>query len=68
LIKLYDNPFSPFARKVRMVLQFKDVAFQAIDALAVHERERLLMVNPRVHPLPESSECAVGAAAHGPPW
>jgi glutathione S-transferase len=46
LIKLYDNPFSPFARKVRMVLQFKEVAFQAIDALAVHERERLLVVNP----------------------
>ncbi len=47
LIILYDNPFSPFARKVRLVLQFKDVAFQSIDALAVVEREHLLAVNPR---------------------
>lgn len=47
MITLYDNPFSPFARKVRIVLQFKHVAFQSIDALAVVERERLLAVNPR---------------------
>jgi glutathione S-transferase len=47
VIALYDNPFSPFARKVRMVLWFKDVAFESIDALATSERERLLAVNPR---------------------
>jgi len=47
MIELYDNPFSPFARKVRMVLQWKGVAFQSVDALAVAERERLLAVNPR---------------------
>jgi glutathione S-transferase len=47
LITLYDNPFSPFARKVRMVLWFKQVAFESIDALAIRERERLLAVNPR---------------------
>jgi glutathione S-transferase len=47
VIALYDNPFSPFARKVRMVLQLKDVAFQSIDALAVAEHERLVAVNPR---------------------
>jgi glutathione S-transferase len=47
LITLYDNPFSPFARKVRMVLQWKEVAFQSIDALATAERERLVAVNPR---------------------
>jgi glutathione S-transferase len=47
LIALYDNPFSPFARKVRMVLWLKEVAFEPIDALAVGERERLLAVNPR---------------------
>ena len=29
---LYDNPFSPFARKVRMVLALKGVAFESIDA------------------------------------
>lgn len=47
MITLYDNPFSPFARKVRMVLEFKEAPFQSIDALAVHERDRLLAVNPR---------------------
>jgi glutathione S-transferase len=47
VITLYDNPFSPFARKVRMVLRFKEVEFESIDALAVHERERLFAVNPR---------------------
>jgi glutathione S-transferase len=47
VITLYDNPFSPFARKVRMVLQWKEVAFQSIDALAVAEHERLVAVNPR---------------------
>jgi glutathione S-transferase len=47
LITLYDNPFSPFARKVRMVLQYKGVEFASIDALAGGERERLLAVNPR---------------------
>lgn len=47
MITLYDNPFSPFARKVRMVLGFKQVAFESVDALAVGERERLLAKNPR---------------------
>ena len=47
MITLYDNPFSPFARKVRMVLQWKAVAFESIDALAVAEHERLVAVNPR---------------------
>jgi glutathione S-transferase len=47
VITLYDNPFSPFARKVRMVLQWKAVAFESIDALAVAEHERLVAVNPR---------------------
>jgi glutathione S-transferase len=47
LITLYDNPFSPFARKVRMVLHHKEVAFESVDALALREHERLLEVNPR---------------------
>jgi glutathione S-transferase len=47
LIVLYDNPFSPFTRKVRMVLRIKDVAFESIDALAVGERGRLAEVNLR---------------------
>jgi glutathione S-transferase len=47
LLALYDNPFSPFARKVRMVLRIKGVPYRSIDALAVRERESLLRVNPR---------------------
>ncbi len=47
MVTLYDNPFSPFARKVRMVLRHKGIAFESIDALALCERERLLAVNPR---------------------
>jgi glutathione S-transferase len=47
VLTLYDNPFSPFARKVRMVLQFKGLQYRSIDALALDEHERLLGVNPR---------------------
>jgi glutathione S-transferase len=47
VITLYDNPFSPFARKVRMALYHKQVAFTSIDALALREHSRLLAVNPR---------------------
>ena len=47
MVTLHDNPFSPFARKVRMALDFKQVAFQSIDALALGEHERLMAVNPR---------------------
>lgn len=48
MIVLYDNPFSPFARKVRMALEFKGVAFESIDALALAEHHRLRAVNRRV--------------------
>jgi len=47
MITLYDNPFSPFTRKVRMALNFKQVAFESVDALALSEHERLVAVNPR---------------------
>jgi glutathione S-transferase len=47
MITLYDNPFSPFARKVRMALRHKDVPFQSIDALALGELDRLHAVSPR---------------------
>jgi glutathione S-transferase len=47
MITLYDNPFSPFARKVRMALAYKGLAYASIDALALSERARLLAVNPR---------------------
>lgn len=47
MLTLYDNPFSPFARKVRMALHFKGVEFESVDALALREHERLRRVNPR---------------------
>jgi glutathione S-transferase len=47
MLTLYDNPFSPFARKVRMVLRFKGLEFESIDALALDEHDRLVKVNPR---------------------
>ncbi len=40
MITLYDNPFSPFARKVRMVLHWQQVACRSIDALALSEHRR----------------------------
>ncbi len=47
MLTLYDNPFSPFARKVRMVLAFKGVQYDSIDALALKEHGRLARVNAR---------------------
>ncbi len=47
MIKLYDNPFSPFARKVRMVLAHKEIPFQSIDALAKEHHGDLVGANPR---------------------
>ena len=48
MLTLYDNAFSPFARKVRMVLEHKRVPFEAIDGLAAAGHARLAAVNPRV--------------------
>jgi glutathione S-transferase len=47
MLILFDNPFSPFARKVRMVLRFKGLEFRSIDALALREHDRLAEANPR---------------------
>jgi glutathione S-transferase len=47
MLVLYDNPFSPFARKVRMVLRHKGLPFRSIDALAKREHDRLVEANPR---------------------
>ncbi len=47
MITLYDNPFSPFARKVRMALDFKDLSYRSIDALALEELHDLERVNAR---------------------
>ena len=48
MITLYDNAFSPFARKVRMVLEHKGIAHEVIDALSHRNREALAAVNGRV--------------------
>lgn len=44
---LYDNPFSPFARKVRMVLDHKGFEFESIDALTLERLPELRRRNPR---------------------
>lgn len=48
MIVLHDNAFSPFARKVRLVLDHKGLAYEAIDGLRLENRERLAAVNGRV--------------------
>ena len=47
-MRLYDNAFSPFARKVRMVLDWKGLAYEAIDGLDKANAEALKAVNGRV--------------------
>jgi glutathione S-transferase len=46
-ITLYDCAFSPFARKVRMVLEYKELPFTAVDGLHASNRNALAAVNPR---------------------
>lgn len=48
MITLYDSAFSPFARKVRMVLEHKQLPFQTVDALALANRTQLARLNWRV--------------------
>lgn len=48
MITLYDSAFSPFARKVRMVLEHKGLAFEAIDGLLKSNHAALQAVNGRV--------------------
>jgi glutathione S-transferase len=47
MLTLYENPFSPFARKVRLVLAFKGLHAESVDALALAEHAALRAVNPR---------------------
>lgn len=47
MLTLYDNPFSPFARKVRLVLAHKGLEVESVDALALAAHSRLRAVNPR---------------------
>jgi glutathione S-transferase len=48
MLTLYENAFSPFARKVRLVLEHKGLAFEAIDGLDKKNRDLLERVNGRV--------------------
>ncbi len=48
MIRLYDNGLSPFARKVRIVLEHKRLAYEAVDGLLLANRARLEEVNGRV--------------------
>jgi glutathione S-transferase len=48
VITLYDNGFSPFARKVRLALEWKDIAHEVVDGLALANHDRLAAVNGRV--------------------
>ena len=45
MIKLYDSAFSPFARKVRMTLEHKELAYEAVDGLLRSNHEALKAVN-----------------------
>lgn len=47
MITFYDCAFSPFARKVRMVLEHKGLPFDAIDGLHASQHTALAAVNPR---------------------
>lgn len=48
MIKLYDSAFSPFARKVRLVLEHKGLGFEAVDGLLKANHAALRAVNGRV--------------------
>ena len=47
-MQLYDNAFSPFARKVRMVLDYKGLEYETLDGLDLANHDRLVAVNGRV--------------------
>ena len=48
MIKLYDSSFSPFARKVRMVLEYKGLNYEAVDGLLKSNHAALKAVNGRI--------------------
>lgn len=48
MITLYDNAISPFARKVRMVLDWKGLAYDVVDGLDKRNHDKLAAVNGRV--------------------
>jgi glutathione S-transferase len=48
MITLFDNAFSPFARKVRLVLDHKGLDYQVVDGLARAHHDELAAVNGRI--------------------
>lgn len=48
MLTLYDNAFSPFARKVRLVLDHKGLEYGVVDGLSRANRAALEAVNGRV--------------------
>lgn len=63
--RLFENAFSPFARKVRMVLEYKGLEFEAVDGLHHDARQSLEAVNPRREvPVLVDGETVVVNSAH----
>ena len=48
MIKLYGSAFSPFARKVRMTLDYKGLTYEAVDGLLKSNHQALKAVNGRL--------------------
>lgn len=48
MLALYDNAFSPFARKVRLVLDHKRLEYEVVDGLSRANHAKLAAVNARV--------------------
>lgn len=47
MMTLYDNPFSPFTRKVRLVLEWKGIPYRSVDGLALAHLPALRALSPR---------------------
>ncbi|MCW9033814.1 MAG: glutathione S-transferase family protein [Rhodospirillales bacterium] len=59
-MKLYDNGFSPFARKVRMALDWKGLEYDVVDGLNKKNHGELLGANQRIEvPVLEDGELRV---------
>ena len=70
MLALFDDVFSPYARKVRLALFEKDVPFERIRALHGDcDRTDFLHVNPRAEvPALLDGDCALYDSTSGPPW